>query len=68
MQDFRLAKRKRSDTKQNNTPRFKQHQSQLRLANIAADHEKEDSDPEPFHPRTVFMTTKLLKITKAKSI
>ena len=50
MQDFRLAKRKASDKRQDSTSRFKQHQRQLRRANVAADHEEEDSDPEPFRP------------------
>ena len=45
MQDFRLAKRKANDKRQDNTPRSKQHQPQLRQANVAADHEEEDSDP-----------------------
>ena len=67
MQDFRLAKRKASDTRQDDAPRFKQHQLQLRRANVVADHKEENSNPEPFHPRTAFMTIEQPKMTKAKS-
>ena len=58
MQDFRLAKRKANNTRQDNTPRSKQHQLQLRRANIITDHEEKDPNPEPFRPETAFIITK----------
>ena len=58
MEDFKLAKKKTSDTKQDNTPRSKQYQLQLCQENVVADHKEEDSDCEPFCLETVFITIK----------
>lgn len=72
-QDCRMLKildslKKAYNIKQNNVPRFKQHQPQLSRTNVVGNHKEKNSNLKLFRLGIAFITIKQPQMTKIKSI